>query len=167
MCVSNQPISRWGVTDVQKVRTSDRGDELFQSSQQLSIPFKVVEVMLNPVTTHIQHPVITMTSLLDLHINSTHETERSLMFSDKNYERTTWHCGSSAALIKKNWRVVHGRQILTSAIDAQEDALSSQRTAPTSSTTCYLKSDDIMSKLLLCLLLSMTALIPWQGPYAS
>lgn len=62
---------------LRQVRTSDRGDELLQSPQQLSVSLKVVEVMLHPVTAHIQHSVIT-----SLHhcyiinqINSTQLTE--------------------------------------------------------------------------------------------
>lgn len=41
----------WGV----QVHTSDWGDEVLQSFQQVSVSLKVIEVMLHPVATHIQH----------------------------------------------------------------------------------------------------------------
>lgn len=38
-----------------QVCTSDGGDELLQLSQQVSVSLKVVEMMLHPMTTHVQH----------------------------------------------------------------------------------------------------------------
>lgn len=39
--------------------TSDRGDELLQPTEQLSVDLEVVEMMFHPVAAHIEHPAIT------------------------------------------------------------------------------------------------------------
>ena len=52
--MATEPHPGGGSGDGGVGRTSDRGDELLQSPEQVGVPLEVVEVMLHPVAAHVQ-----------------------------------------------------------------------------------------------------------------